>query len=295
MNFALHPGDKIGVIAPSRWLKSPQDLDLGIKYLQDKGLTPILGPNIFKKWRYMAGTVEERVSDIMEFYKSPDIKAIFCVGGGDGSQFLLPHLDYDTIKHNPKPIFGHSDNNALQLGIMAMTGQVEYSGFVLVYDFRSGRLEPITKQSLEQIFNGQKTIATGGECVIRGQCEGRLIGGCLSLFRNLCGTPYFPDLSGSILLFEDEAEPTYKLDLMLQQISQQKGFDQVRGIVFGHFEHCPVRREGDGNIHDIIAHFSQGRNIPIIKEFPYGHGIDHYVLPLGGHCRLDSFSCTLEY
>ena len=295
MNFALHSGDKVGVIAPSRWLKSAQDLDLGLKFLQEKGLEPILGRNILNRWRYMAGTVEERVSDIMEFYKNPEIKAIFCVGGGDGSQYLLPQLDYEIIKHNPKPIFGHSDNNALQLGIMAQTGQVEYTGFVLVYDFRSGQLEPLTRQSLEQIFNGEKTIATGGECVIPGQCEGKLIGGCLSLFRNLCGTPYFPDLSDSILLFEDEEEPTYKLDLMLQQISQQKGFEKVRGIIFGHFENCIVRREDDGNIAEMITHFSQGMNIPIIKEFPYGHGIDHYVLPIGGHCTLDSRQCKLEY
>ena len=295
MNFQLHSGDKVGIIAPSRWLKSAQDLDLGVKYLQEKGLEPILGNNIMKKWRYMAGTIKERVSDIMNFYKDPDIKAIFCVGGGDGSQFLLPHLDYEIIKHNPKPIFGHSDNNALQLGIIAQTRQVEYTGFVLVYDFRSGRLEPITRQSLEQIFNGQKTIASGGECVIPGRCEGRLIGGCVSLFRNLCGTPYFPDLSNSILLFGDEEEPTYKLDLMLQQISQQKGFDQIRGIIFGHFENCTIRREDDGSIDDMIMHFSQGLNIPIIKDFPYGHGIDHYVLPLGGQCVLDSRQCTLEY
>ena len=295
MNFQLHSGDKVGIVAPSRWLKSAQDLDLGVKYLQEKGLEPILGNNIMKKWRYMAGTSKERVSDIMNFYKDPDIKAIFCVGGGDGSQFLLPHLDYEIIKHNPKPIFGHSDNNALQLGIIAQTRQVEYTGFVLVYDFRSGRLEPITRQSLEQIFNGQKTIASGGKCVIPGRCEGRLIGGCVSLFRNLCGTPYFPDLSNSILLFEDEEEPTYKLDLMLQQISQQKGFDQIRGIIFGHFENCTIRREDDGSIDDMIMHFSQGLNIPIIKDFPYGHGIDHYVLPLGGQCVLDSRQCTLEY
>lgn len=295
MNFQLHSGNKVGIIAPSRWLKSAQDLDLGVKYLQEKGLEPILGNNIMKKWRYMAGTIKERVSDIMNFYKDPDIKAIFCVGGGDGSQFLLPHLDYEIIKHNPKPIFGHSDNNALQLGIIAQTRQVEYTGFVLVYDFRSGRLEPITRQSLEQIFNGQKTIASGGKCVIPGRCEGRLIGGCVSLFRNLCGTPYFPDLSNSILLFEDEEEPTYKLDLMLQQISQQKGFDQIRGIIFGHFENCTIRREDDGSIDDMIMHFSQGLNIPIIKDFPYGHGIDHYVLPLGGQCVLDSRQCTLEY
>ena len=296
MTFELRPGDKAGIIAPSRWLKGPADLTAGLRYLKDRGIQPVIGPHVFDTWRYMAGTIADRAADIMEFYKNPEIKAIFCVGGGDGSQYLLPHLDYDVIRQNPKPIFGHSDNNALQLGIISQTGQTAYSGFVLVYDFRhGGSLEPLTRQSLERILEGKKTLAAGGDCVISGCARGRLIGGCLSLFRNLCGTPYFPDLRESILLFEDEEEPTYKLDLMLQQISMQPGFDKVRGIVFGHFENCPVRRPDDGSIDEMIEHFTRGLNIPVIKNFPYGHGIDHHVLPLGAVCKLDADNRTLEY
>lgn len=295
MSFILHPGDKVGIISPSRWLKGADDLTLGLQYLKDKDLQPILGQHIFDNWRYMAGTIENRASDIMEFYKNPEIKAIFCTGGGDGSQYLLPHLDYNIIRQNPKPIFGHSDNNALQLGIISQTQQTCYTGFVLVYDFRHGKIEPLTSQCFDNITNGQTTLATGGECINPGIAEGKLIGGCLSLFRNLCGTPYFPNLENSILLFEDEEEPTYKLDLMLQQISQQKGFNKIKGIVFGHFENCPTRRLDDGNIDDIIKYFAQNKNIPIIKNFPYGHGIDHYILPLGGYCKLNATQSTLEY
>lgn len=295
MSFILHHGDKVGIISPSRWLKGADDLTLGLQYLKDKGLQPILGQHIFDNWRYMAGTIENRVSDIMEFYKNPEIKAIFCTGGGDGSQYLLPHLDYNIIKQNPKPIFGHSDNNALQLGIISQTQQTCYTGFVLVYDFRYGKIEPLTAHSFDNIINNKQTIATGGECVHEGIAEGKLIGGCLSLFRNLCGTPYFPDLKDCILLFEDEEEPTYKLDLMLQQISKQKSFDKIKGIIFGHFENCPIRRSDDGHIDDMINYFAQNLDIPIIKNFPYGHGIDHYILPLGGHCKLNANRCTLEY
>ena len=295
MPFQLHSGDKVGVISPSRWLKSADDLTLGVQYLKDRGLQPILGKHILDKWRYMAGTIENRVTDIMDFYQNPEIKAIFCTGGGDGSQYLLPHLDYNIIRQNPKPIFGHSDNNALQLGIISQTQQTCYTGFVLIYDFRHGHIEPLTKQSFNNIINGKTTLAFGGECINSGIAEGKLIGGCLSLFRNLCGTPYFPNLENSILLFEDEEEPTYKLDLMLQQISQQKGFNKIKGIIFGHFENCPTRRQDDGNIDDIIKYFAQNTNIPIIKDFPYGHGIDHYILPLGGYCKLNANQGTLEY
>ena len=84
MTFELRPGDKAGIIAPSRWLKGPDDLTAGLRYLKDRGIQPVIGPHVFDTWRYMAGTIADRAADIMEFYKNPEIKAIFCVGGGDG-------------------------------------------------------------------------------------------------------------------------------------------------------------------------------------------------------------------
>ena len=185
MTFELRPGDKAGIIAPSRWLKGPDDLTAGLRYLKERGIQPVIGPHVFDTWRYMAGTIADRAADIMEFYKNPEIKAIFCVGGGDGSQYLLPHLDYDVIQ-NPKPIFGHSDNNALQLGIISQTGQTAYSGFVLVYDFRhGGSLEPLTRQSLERILEGKKTLAAGGDRVTRTELKSPVRGTVKQIYRRL--------------------------------------------------------------------------------------------------------------
>lgn len=295
MNALLQPGDHIGIIAPSRWLKGREEIALGLKYLQDCGLKPVLGKHLFETWRFMAGTPQHRAEDIMDFYRDPRIKALFCACGGDGAQYLLPLLDYNTIKANPKPIFGFSDNTALQLGIYAQTGQTQYSGFLPSYNFRSGKLSPQTEQSLKAIFENRLQTICGGETVIPGKVEGKLVGGCLSLFRNLCGTPYFPDLRNSILLIEDEEETTYKIDLMLQQLSQNPGFRQIRGIIFGQFYNCTQRREDDGSIDDVISEFVSGLNIPILKNFPYGHGNSHHILPLGGTVRLDAGKCCLEY
>lgn len=290
----LTPGTKVGLISPSSSLPNPQVIESGITYLRELGLDVVNGKNIYQHYRYMAGTPEMRAADIMDFYQNPEIKAIFATAGGEGAQFILPFLDYKIIAANPKPIIGFSDVTALQMAIYAQTGQPYYSGFLLKYDVKNGIIQQLQDQSLRTLLSGQKLKACGGECVTPGISEGILLGGCLSLFRNLCGTPYYPDLSGKILLIEDVEEKTYKLDLMLEQIRQGPNFKDIKGIVFGDFADCKPRKPEDGTINEVIDFFAKNVNIPIIRNFPYGHTLSHYVLPCGEKVRLNANKCCLE-
>ena len=115
----LNPGDKVGIISPSSFLRSREAVELGLDYLRSLGLEPILGNHVYDTFRYMAGTPENRVTDLHRFYADPEIKAVFCTAGGTGSQYMLPLIDYELIRRNPKPLFGFSDNTALQLGLYA--------------------------------------------------------------------------------------------------------------------------------------------------------------------------------
>lgn len=295
MSPILKKGDKVGIISPSRWLDSKESIEMGLDYLKGLGLQPIIGKHVFDNYRYMAGTPQDRAEDIMNFYKDPSIKAMFCSAGGDGSQMILPLLDYNIIKNNPKPIFGFSDSTALQLGIYAKTKQPFYTGFVLTNNFITGAIDQTVDYSLKNIINHKPITAIGGTTVNPGKAEGILIGGCLSLFRNLCGTEFYPDLSDAILLIEDEYEMTYKLDLMLNQIRQNPNFDKIRGIVFGNFYNCTIRRDGDGSIDDMIHYFTKDLKIPVIKDLAYGHEQKRYILSVGKKCKLDADKGTLEY
>lgn len=294
--FKLNRGDKVGIVSPSRQITSKSQIELGLEYLQNLGLQPVLGAHVFDSYRYMAGIPQDRAADLMSFYKNPEIKAIFSTCGGDGSQFIPPFLDFETIAKNPKPLIGFSDTTAVQLAIYSQTKIPQISGFLLEYDFRSGHIDPTIDKSLRTLLSGQKLSAQGGKTVHPGTVEGIFIGGCLSLFRNLCGTPYFPDLTDTILLIEDEEEKTYKLDLMLEQLRQSPHFDKVRGIVFGGFWNCEIRKPQDGSPDEIIKYFAERNNIPIITNFPYGHGHGkkRYTLPIGVKMRLDADNCTLE-
>lgn len=287
-------GSKIGIVSPSKPV-TPEDISRGLTYLSSLGYEPVLGRHIFERFRYMAGTPQERAEDLMTFYRNPEIKAIFGTAGGDGSQMIAPFLDYKIIKENPKPLVGFSDTTAIQNAIIAQTGTPQISGFLLGYDFSDGaKPDPQIESSLKTLLAGKKLKASGGQTVIGGQAEGILLGGCLSLFRSLCGTPYFPSLKNAILLIEDVEEKTYKLDLMLEQLRQCPDFSKVRGIVFGDFDNCEIRKPEDGSTDEIISCFTRQMNIPVIRRFPYGHQKSRCVLPLGSPIRINADACTLE-
>lgn len=295
--FTLKAGDKVGIASPSGLLNSPEEIKLPLDYLEALGFECVLGKHVFDKNHYMAGADKDRAADLHDFFKNPEIKAVFTTAGGCGSQRLLPLLDFDLIKNNPKPVFGLSDNTALQLGIYTKSGIPSVTGFSLKYDFKTGHINDQLEQSLKAVINGEKQIITSGESLVSGMAEGILIGGCLSLLRSLCGTSYFPDLEDKILLLEDVGEKTYKLDLMLTQLRQQPNFDKIKGIVFGVFADCEEADDGDGSVDDILDNFASElpKNVPVIKNFLYGHIPGRYVLPVGKNVRIDADKCLLEY
>jgi muramoyltetrapeptide carboxypeptidase len=245
----------------------------------------------------MAGTASERASDLNESFSRPDIRAVFCVRGGAGSLAILPYLDYDLIAENPKPVFGLSDSTALQNALYARTKNVSYSGFLPVYDFKNGTPDTQVQQSLQDILCGKKQRLYAGKALKIGQAQGIAVGGCLSVFCTLCGSSYFPDLNGKILFLEDVGEKTYKLETFLTQLSLQKGFGGLKGLVFGQFKNCMEADAGDGSVAEILADFTQNLPVPVIADFPYGHEKSRYLLPVGGKLSVcaDPRASMLEY
>lgn len=286
----LHKGDKVGIISPSNFIEH-NDIDAGIKYLESFGLKCTIAPNVFKKYRWMAGTPKERANDINKMFKDPSVKAIFCSRGGAGSQKVLPHLDYDIIEQNPKPIFGFSDSTALQLGIYTKTKNPYYSGFLLKGD----PAKPMVTKSFKKIIDDKQNTIKSGTTLADGQTEGILIGGCLSPINNLIGTDFFPDLRGKILLLEDIGEKTYQIDMMLEHLKQTKNFDKLSGIIFGKFTKMKISDPNDGTIDDVINYFCQDLKFPIIKNFSYGHGRNRHIIPMGTKATLNANKCELTF
>ena len=293
----LNPKDKVGIASPAGFINSLDDIAPSLAYLRSLGLEPVIGNHVLDKYFYMAGTDADRAADLNGFFADDSIKAIFTTAGGCGSQRVLPFLDYDLIRKHPKPIFGLSDNTSLQNGIYAQTGCSCATGFSLKYDFKNGHFSDFTKASLEAVFKGKNQKIQNGKTLSSGTAEGILIGGCLSTFRNLCGTPFMPDLSGKILLLEDVGEKSYKIGVMLTQLLQQTDFEKVAGIIFGQFTNCNPSEPQDGTVEEMLQEFPQllSKQIPMISDFAYGHIPNRYVLPLGEKVCLNANTCLLEY
>jgi len=295
MSF-LKKGDKIGIIAPSVGLKD-KNIKPSLEYFQKLGLTPILASNLKYSYRYMAGTDKERATAINKMFADPDIKALFCLRGGAGATRMLPFLDYNLIKNNPKPIIGLSDSTALQNTLITKTNNPSLTGFLPVYDLNDKKINKDVDKSLQNALFENKHQIISGKNVISGKAEGQLIGGCLSVFLYLCGTPYMPDFKDKILIIEDIEEKTYKVDLMLNQLKQQKNFNKLKAIIFGAFTDCPIIDPEDGTIEDCINDFTKDLNIPIVTNFAYGHIPSRHILPLGLKVKLTATDnkCTLTW
>ena len=285
---------KIAIISPSVMLsKRTFNQDLWLQYFKALGLEVIMMPTVLKGTMLDTFQAREKAEDIMAAYKDETIDALVAVHGGASALRVLEYLDFDVIKKHDKPIIGFSDTTSLQFAVYAKTGNSYVTGFIPEYDFRDGKIDSLVDDGFRSFLNNIKFVAQSGSCVNKGVVEGILIGGNMSAISDLSGTPYYPDLTNKILLLEDECEKSYKLKLMLTQLKYNPTFKGVKGIVFGKFSECE-NHETHGSVESVVDDFAQQVNIPIIKDFNYGHFKERFVLKCGVSYRLDAESATLE-
>ncbi len=103
----LAPGARIGVVSPSYWIE-PERLQRAVKVFKGQGYELVLGPSTGLRQDKFAGSPEERAADIMAMFRDPSIDAIVCARGGYGGNRVLPLLDYELIRENPKIFVGFS-------------------------------------------------------------------------------------------------------------------------------------------------------------------------------------------
>ena len=215
----LAKGDEIRVIAPARGIKiiGQDSREIAAKRFAELGLKVSFSKHMTDDNWDMTGSspIEDRVADIHEAFADKNVKAIFTIIGGANSNQLLPYLDYDLIKANPKIFCGFSDITALLNGIYAMTGLETYSGphyssfgMKLGFDYTLenmrkmlmldgvNEVEPSAEWSDDMWFIDQEKrefIKNEGYWNIHnGSAEGVIVGGNLGTFDLLLGTKYRP-------------------------------------------------------------------------------------------------------
>ena len=276
----------IGVLTPSSAVEA-QMLVNGISYWKNKGYHIKESQHLYDKNRFLAGTDENRIADLTEMFCDPEVDIIIAAGGGYGAARMLSKIDYSLIRQNKKPFVGLSDTTALQLALLQKADLISFSGYLMKP--RHGReIFPYTEQSLSDCLNGQKQVFQGLETDYKGKTiEGRMIGGCLSLFVELLGTPYLPDLKDTVLVLEDLGEEPYVIDRMFAHMENAGVFEQINALVLGSFFDRKPKDPADGTIQDVLDEWKKRAKVPVFSQFPYGHHAGSVVWPIGAKAVIE--------
>lgn len=287
----LKKGDSVGLVAPASPYKEGQ-LKKAIKNLESMGLKIQLGQALKNKTGYLAGTDQERLNDLHRFFEDDNIKAIWCIRGGYGTPRLLPLLDYDLIKRNPKVLIGYSDITALTQAIYLKTGLITFHGPMGSSDFTSYEqkyLKDILFDAKSNCTINNPEPYTHYKVIRPGIATGKLIGGNLSLIAALSGTDYAWKIKNNILFLEDIGESPYRIDRMLTQIRQAYPLDKAAGILLGTFADCDSDNpEKSWTLRQVLQDRLADLNIPIVYGMCFGHIEEQFTIPIGLKARLDT-------
>jgi muramoyltetrapeptide carboxypeptidase len=275
------PGDTIGVIAPASSF-SREAFERGCEHLRRLGYKIFFHESITERQLYFAGSPERRAWELHQMFEKRFVKAILCARGGYGSNYLLPHLNLDLVRANPKFLMGYSDVTSLLTYIHEQTGLVTYHGPMVAKDFADA------ESAID--FTSPLDVSVDGAQVRNGDVSGRLYGGCLSMLVGSLGTPYEIHPDGTILFLEDVAAKPYQIDRMLMQLKLAGKLERVQGIIFGEMPDCVQPGGQDYTLREVVAE--------VLKDFPgpigwgvrSGHLADYrqpgVTLPIGAEVAL---------
>lgn len=288
----LKIGDTIGIVSPAG-IEKKDIIEKGIKYLRNLGFNIKEGKHVYDRWGYLAGKDENRAADIMDMFLDKEVKMILCVRGGYGAMRLLPFLDFEVIKANPKIFVGYSDITTLLNSFFMKSGLITFHGPMLNSNLEN---EETGICFFDTLFEGYRNYNIKNPVCIKAESNtkevvlGRLVGGNLSLICSTLGTPYEIDTKNNILFIEDVGEEPYRIDRMLTQLFLANKLQEAAGIVLGQFTDCKpqkYKKEEDFKLKEVIENRILTLNKPTLINFMSGHEYPKLTLPIGAKVKLD--------
>jgi len=314
--------DRIGIFAASS-IVPVAEFNLGVTILRENGFEVTVHPQVLKHHFIFPGTDEERSGALYEMANDDRFDVLWAARGGYGASRLLPLLDQLT-KDRGRPkrkklLVGYSDVTVLHEFVRDHWGWATLHASMPA-GISFARLKPEEWNATRACARGEQTSFAWEQTQLQfiaspptQMISAELVGGNLSLWQCVLGTPYAGKASGRILFLEDVDERPYRIDRMMTQIVQAGGLDNVRAIVLGDFTSCddegntclkhlgpgedprnilddtdkreriPLRRTFtlDESLQKIFGSLGEKLKIPIAKGLPVGHGPNFSPLPLG--------------
>lgn len=327
----LNRGDTVAIVSTSKGTLGEDfaihRLEIAKKRLiEDYGFNVKVMDNALKGIEYLYKHPEKRAEDLMNAFKDTSIKAIFNAIGGDDSIRLLPYIDFDVIRNNPKIFTGFSDTTSMHL-MMYKAGLTSYYGATILTNFSEYvKINDYTKDMIdktlinpvdeliipsssyyyddedEKILWDIKNInklkeyhkeEIGYEVIQgKGKVEGELLGGCLDVFIELFGTSIWPSIDTwkDKIMFLETSEEDMSTDLLtwiLRNMAAQDIFNVIKGIIVGK----PARRSKMSPYKEaykkVIGDECGLKDLPILFNVNFGHAEPIGVIPYGVKALLD--------
>jgi muramoyltetrapeptide carboxypeptidase len=284
----LKPGDKIGIIAPSRKITADA-LYPCLKLFESWGLKVILGEHIYAEEHQFAGDDLQRQSDLQMMLANPEIKAIICARGGYGTVRLLEGLQYQGFYAAPKWIVGYSDITVLH-SFAVNKLQCPTVHAIMPINYKSATGETPSWSALKALLFGKLPEYQIESHPLNkiGTARGHLIGGNLSVLYSLTATPYDIDTENAILFLEDLDEYLYHIDRMMMNLKLTNKLQHLKGLVVGGMSDMrdntiPFGKTVLEIIHEHVARFGY----PVMYNFPAGHVEPNLPIILGKEVEIN--------
>jgi muramoyltetrapeptide carboxypeptidase len=294
---ALKKGDLVGVCAPAGCVSDQGEILEFTDVLKDLGFKVKMGNNIGSRFGYFSAPDESRAGEFMDFIRDPEVKGIFFVRGGWGCARILPFLDFEVIRNNPKVIMGFSDITTLLNAITLKTGLITFHGPNGNASWNSRTMEYfhsiLFHGELHTFYNRREDLKV--RTIREGIAEGELAGGNLTVVSSMIGSQYLPDWKGKVLFLEDLKEEPYRIDRMLTQLKLAGVLDQVSAVVLGAFRDCTAEEPDRAfTVDEVFDQHFKGLDKPVYSNAQFGHVVNKFVLPVGTKVRVNATKGTIE-
>ena len=319
----LKPGDKVATVSLSWGAAGVPEIrwryELGKRRMEEQfGLQVVEMPHTLAPEKYVSDHPEKRAEDLMAAFADPSIKAVFNVIGGSDSVRMLPYIDFDVIRSNPKIFTGYSDGTTTDF-ICMKAGIASFYGAHVLNDFAEpGKMHDYTAGIIRKMLFSNETVGEiapmpeysqgdvswtdpsarrtytpdwGYACLQSGVARGTLIGGCFEVFPDFEGNELDPPseaFDGSILFYEVCGKPSEeKYRTRLRHYGEKGWFQNITGLLMG-------KPLGDRAEHDmlnrvtleVLAEFGRP-DLPVLANAGFGHNAPSGVIPMGAMAEID--------
>lgn len=282
------------------------------------GLGVVIMPNAMRGIEYLAQTPKARADDLMAAFADPGIKAVITMIGGDDTIRLLPHIDFELLRQNPKVFMGYSDTTVNHF-MMYKAGLGSFYGPCVLADFaENGAMHAYTKEAIRQtLFERHATLPilsspqwtsefldwgnpdnnaiprrmlpeTRGYELLQGTgtARGRLLGGCADVFPMMIGSEIWPckEAWKNTLLFLETSENYLapgQLKYLLRGLVAQGVVANINGLLFGKPKNEKYYNEYKEVLLQVIGGEAGRPDLPILYNLNFGHTAPLCILPYG--------------